>query len=257
MASMKWRSVTRPGATLPASKAIQGLPSINYRMPLLVTVAATVFVLLVTGFLTLVSLGNAITQWNKPDDEGGGSPAGILFCGSFSIVGTIISIYFVIAIIKGVRDLLSPVQYTRGTVADKREIGGRIVGDWIGVSPSYVGPDLSRASRVSEEQASASVDRSQIVNTRGSGDEAAALRPTPKRGGYLSPERISSTVTVDSESTGEPGMRAIFRVDPAAYHALTADAEVLVAHSRYLEHIYYVAHLRDGEWESFKNRALI
>ena len=31
----------------------------------------------------------------------------------------------------------------------------------------------------------------------------------------------------------------------------------MVAHSRYLEHIYYVAHLRDGQWESFRNRALI
>jgi hypothetical protein len=30
-----------------------------------------------------------------------------------------------------------------------------------------------------------------------------------------------------------------------------------VAHSRFLEHIYYVAHLRGGEWESYRNHQLI
>jgi hypothetical protein len=171
-----------------------------------------------------------------------------------SIFGLAIVGYFLLALIKGVRDLVTPVQYTRGSLADKRVIGGRFVGNWIGVVPSYIGSDLESASAVSDDDAAASADRTQIVQTR----NAPPPRPTDrKRGGYLSPGRISSTVETDPQATGKPDKRIIFRADPAAYEALRPGEQVLVAHSRFLEHIYYVAHLRDGEWESFTNKTLI
>jgi hypothetical protein len=71
-----------------------------------------------------------------------------------------------------------------------------------------------------------------------------------KSSGYLSADRISA----DSETATS---RRIFRVDPAAHAALQAGDEVLVAHSRFLEHIFYVARLNEGEWESYRNKALI
>lgn len=238
-----------------ASKAIEGLPRVNYYPPLVVTLAATGLVFAVVLALTLIALGNAAAQWDKAGNgTEGGAAAGILICGSVFVVGAFGSVYFLIAIIKGVRDLFTPLQYTRGELADKRVVGGRVVGNWIGLAPSYVGPDVDVASAVTDEQAVASADRAQIVQTR---NAPAPRLPDRKRGSYLSPDRISSSLVTDARSTGVPGMRAVFRVDQAAYDVMSPGEEVLVAHSRFIEHIYYVAHLRDGKWESFRNKALI
>jgi hypothetical protein len=253
---MKSRSLLGRGKDkLPEGDAIQGLPSINYHLPVVVTLLATLILFLLVGFLTLVAFGNAANAWNAsgPGTEGA-TPAAFLLCGAFGLVGTALTIYFLIALVKGVRDLSAPLHYTRGTLADKRAVAGRMAGDWIGVAPSYAGPDLAVAAHVSDEQAVASVDRSQIVQPRGA---QSASPVAPKRGGYLSRDRISAQVETAPQSLGAPGPRAVFRVDQGAYVRLQPGEEVLVAHSRFLEHIFYVAHLRDGQWESFKNKALI
>jgi len=255
MASMN-RAVSKPeGAPPPKSKSIQGLPSVRYYRPLIATMLATLFVFAISLIVTLIAIGNTVAQFTQPataDDSGSGGAS--LLCGVVSLFGLVISGYFLLAIIKGARDLMTPVQYTRGALADKRVIGGRFVGHWFGVVPSYIGPDLETASAVSDDEAAASADRAQIVQTR----NAPATRPPDrKRGGYLSPGRISSTVETDPQATEKPERRIIFRADPAAYDALRPGEQVLVAHSRFLEHIYFVAHLRDGEWESFSNKALI
>jgi hypothetical protein len=243
------------GTSAPPSKAIEGLPRVSYYPPVVITLVATLLVFVIVLMLTFIALGNSVAQWNKAGSgTEGGAAAGILICGSVFIVGAIGSVYFLLAVIKGVRDLFTPVQYTRGELADKRVIAGRVVGNWIGLSPSCVGPDLEAASAVTEEQAVASTDRGQIVQTR---NAPSPRPPERRRGSYLSPDRISSTIVTDSRSTGVEGMRAVFRIDPASYDVMSPGEEVLVAHSRFLEHIYYVAHLRDGKWESFRNKALI
>ncbi len=248
------RAVSKRGE-VPPSKAIQGLPRVGYYPPVMATLAATAFVFLIVLALTLIAIGNAtsaLSQTTASSDTGGGA----LFCGVLAIVGLITSGYFLFAIVKGVRDLVTPIQFTRGPLADKRVIGGRFVGNWIGVIRSYVGPDLETASAVTDEQAAASADRSRIVQTRNPPPVRSSER---KRGGYLSQDRLTSTLVTDVKTNAAipPGQRAVFRMDPVAFDSLTPGEEVLVAHSRFLEHIYYVAHLRDGEWESFRNKALI
>jgi hypothetical protein len=240
---------------VPPPKSVEGLPRVNYFTPVVVTLTATLFIFLIVLILTLIAIGNSLTQWDKAGSgQEGSAAAGILICGSLSVLGAIGSVYFLLAVIKGVRDLMTPVQYTRGELADKRVIGGRVVGNWIGLSPDYVGPDIERASAVTEEQVVASTDRAKIVQTR---NAPPPRPPERKRGSYLTPDRISSTIVTESRSTGAQGPRAVFRVDNAPYEAMSPGEEVLIAHSRYLEHIYYVAHLRDGKWESFRNKALI
>src|SRR5947208_2837018 len=124
MASMN-RAI--PGRRAPsASKAVEGLPRVNYYPPLVVTLAATALVFAVVLALTLVALGNAAAQWDKAGNGAeGGEAAGVLICGSVFVIGIIGSVYFLLAIIKGVRDLFTPLQYTRGELADKRIVGGR------------------------------------------------------------------------------------------------------------------------------------
>jgi hypothetical protein len=257
MAYMKVRSLLgRNKNKLPGEEFfIKGLPPINYYPPIVVTLLATLALFLVTVFLTLVAFGNSANAWNNSGaGTEGATPAGFLLCGSVGLFGVGLSFYFLLAIIKGVRDLGTPLHYTRGNLTDKRAVAGRMAGDWIGVTPEYAGTDINAASIVTDDQASASVDRSQIVHTR----TTPGLRtPPPKRRGYLSPDRISTQVEVAPLSLGEPGPRVVFRIDKQAYEQLQAGEEMLVAHSRYLEHIYYISHLRDGRWESFKNKTLI
>lgn len=260
MAIMKVRSLLgRDKNQIPVDDlTVPGLPPINYYPPIVVTLLATFLLFVVTAFLTLISFGNALNSWNASDagsGTDGATPAGLLLCGSFGIIGTILSGYFLYALIKGIRDLSAPVHFTRGTLADKRAVAGRMAGDWIGVSPQYAGSDREAAAIITDEQSAASVDRSQIVNTR----STPGVRTPPKRSsGYLSRDRISSAQPeVAPKSLGTPGPRVVFRVDAKAYSHLEPGEEVLLAHSRFLEHIYYIAHLRNGEWESFKNKTLI
>jgi hypothetical protein len=245
----------RPGSRLPTANAVAGLPRVNYYGPLAATLAATALIFALVFFLTLVGAGNTIGGWNRASAaDDGNALTGVLLCGVFSIVGAVMSVFFLVALVKGIRDLMSPLHFTRGTLADKRVISSRLAGDWIGITANYAGPDLETASLVDDDALAASVDRTQIVQTRNGPAPASTKR---RRTGYLTPDRFSGPVIEEEQTTGAPGPRAVFRVDPATYAALQPGEEVLVAHSRFLEHIYFVARLRNGEWESFRNRALI
>jgi hypothetical protein len=255
MATMKWRGLLRPGSRVPKASAVAGLPRVNYYGPLSATIAATALIFALVLFLTLVAAGNTIGGWNRAaTTDDGNALTGVLICGVFSIVGAVMSGFFLVALIKGIRDLTTPLHFTRGSLADKRVISSRLAGDWIGITASYVGSDLGTASAVDDDALAASVDRTQIVQTRNGPPPQSARR---HRTGYLTPDRFSGPIIEEEQTTGAPGPRAVFRVDPATYEALQPGEEVLVAHSRYLEHIYFVARLRNGEWESFRNRALI
>jgi hypothetical protein len=217
----------------------------------------TILLFLLIAFLTLLSFANLARAFSATDATGNAALGGFL-CGVTGIVGVGLCLYTLWAAIKAVRDLTSPMHYTRGQIADKRSIAGRVAGQWIGVTPSYVGSSLEVASHVSDDQVAASADRSRILQTR---TTPPPRTPSQGRGSYLSPGRISIQATpliTDADLTEErPPRRTVFRVDAGAYSQLKAEEEVLVAHSRFLEHIFYVAHLRDGDWESFKNNELI
>lgn len=213
----------------------------NYYPPMLVTLVAAAFLLVVLALLTLITGLAAITQIGRVgNNDSGGSGLTLVACGLVSLLCLATTAFFVWSVIKGVRDLFTPIYYTRGVVADKRVIGGRRAGTWLGVFPIYSGPDLLVAS-----QAGASGGRSREAQSEG----APASR---KSSGYLSADRISAEEGGETVPT-----RRIFRVDPASHAVMQAGDEVLVAHSRFLEHIFYVARLNDGEWESYRNKALI
>lgn len=227
------------------NKSEPGLPEVSYYPPMVVTLLAAVFLLVVLGLLTLITGLTAITQLGLTGSNGSsGSGLTLVACGLVSLLCLGATAFFVWSVIKGVRDLFTPIYYTRGTVADKRVIGGRRAGTWLGVFPRYSGPDLAVASEV------AGAKPVRYGDTFNSDQSRGTVEPT-KSSGYLSADRISA----DTAETGT--QRRIYRVDPASHAALEAGDEVLVAHSRYLEHIFYVARLNNCEWESYRNRALI
>ncbi len=213
----------------------------NYYPPMVVTLLAAVFLLVVLVLLTLITGLAAITQIGRvSNNEAAGSGLTLIGCGLVSLLCLAATVFFMWSVIKGVRDLFTPLYYTRGVVADKRVIGGRRSGTWLGVFPRYSGTDLAVASQA------------EGYGGRSRGAQPQAASPPRKSSGYLSADRISAEAASDSLAP-----RRIFRVDPASHAALQAGDEVLVAHSRFLEHIFYVARLNDGEWESYRNKALI
>ncbi len=253
---------------------VQGLPGVNYYLPIVVTLLAAGLLLLVLGTLSLFAIFDAVALWgNFARGASDGSALSGMICGVLGLIGLATTAYFFYAMVKGVRDLRTPLYYTRGAVADKKTIGGRMAGNWLAVSARYGGPDRQEASSVSDEERAASTDRSQIFQPR---------FPQPKKpSSYLPTERISSNPfdpvarraarqaradriddlakesfgSLSEEVSATP--RVVFRVDLSSHAVLEPGEEVLVAHSRFLQHVYYVAHLRNGEWEAFPNKMLI
>ena len=234
---------------------VKGLPRMNYYLPVIVTFLASVFSFLLVALLTTFAIFNVSTQVGRIGaGEQNVSLLSTAFCGVVGLFGAIGTVYFFIAVIKGFRDIFSPIYYTRGTVADKRVLGGRKSGTWLGVIPRYTGPDLAEASIITEEQRLANPDRSQVFEPRHNPKKPEPI-PAPRLGsGYLPADRISASRNIDP---ADLPLRVIFRVDPASHATLQPDDEVLLAHTRYLQHIFYVAHLKGGDWESYPNKALI
>jgi len=263
------RSTSLPSnlANLPSS----GLPQVSYRPPLVATLLASLLLLLMAGLLGFLGVSNTITQFGRASaNESGGSFLGAGACGLLSLLSIAGVVYFAMAVRMGVQDLGEKLMYTRGVVAKPRAVSGRRGKDWLLILPRYVGTDLDAASRVTEEQKAVSVDRSQIFQPRfgpGSATKAASAdtgaASSTETKGYLNPDRISTgreaaTFKIEPEPDEEPDTpRVVFRIDFASGAKLTTGEEVLVAHSHRLQHIYYVARLRDGKWEAYKNSRLI
>jgi len=218
-------------------------------VPVVATLLAAIFVAFVLGLLTVVSIRVTMSRLNVPEGQSV-DEVGVCICGLVSLLFLLGTIFFITAVYKGVRDLLAPPYYARGTVSEKRSAGGRKVGNWLTMSPRYLGSDLSVASEVTDDQRAASPDRSQVFQPR-----ISPGAPSVSKGGgsYLPATRISSAIPGLDDS--RPSI--VFRIDPSSYAILETGEEVLIAHSRYLQHVFYVAHLKGGEWESYRNKQLI
>ena len=242
-------------------RGVEGLPAINYHLPLIVTTLSALVIFLATGVLAILTISIVVNFVTGSASAVGNDPVFIgCICAPLGVTFLGATVYFLGAIIKGVRDLFKPVHYTRGTVSDRTPAGGRRSGNWLYVNARYAGPDLETASHVTEEQRAASPDRSQIVQPRFTPDPAASGKrgARGRQGSYLPADRLSADLkALEAPEPGSPPPPILFRVDAAAHAAVKPDEEVLIAHSPYLEHVYYVSRLKEGEWESFPNKVLI
>ena len=244
--------------------ATPGLPTVSYSTPLIATLAISAGLLVLFLALAAITGGAAYTQIQRAiNGVVGASPVLGGLCGFVSILSLIGIGFLGYVSFRVIRDLRTPLQFARGEVIDKRSIGGRNVGNWMAVAVRYVGPDLEQATALTDAQRAAAADRSQIVQPRFGGTTATATRSksTPAAGSYLPAQRIYSEPAAAKPNTpaklDDHTTRVVFRVDPSSFDVLESGDEVLIAHSRHLQHIYYVAHLRAGEWESYKNKQII
>ncbi|HKP51869.1 MAG TPA: hypothetical protein VJ183_04365 [Chloroflexia bacterium] len=253
-------SSTRTGATRNLKDApVEGLPAIKYHLPIVATIFATLIVVLILGILTLFAFGKVAFQLNQANGTNSDDAAVTVgFCGMLGVLGALCTLYFIVALVNGVRDLFAPVHYARGTVLDKRILGGRKTGNWMGVGVRYAGPDFATAKEITDDQRAASPDRSKIVQPRFSQGPAAPSTPGARRSSsYLPTDRITEQVVTSNTPPDPAAPRVVYRVDPASFEALDPGEEILIAYSRHLQHIFYVAHLKGGEWESYINKQLI
>src|SRR5207253_33699 len=66
---------------------VQGLPAVNYRVPIIATLLATVMILLVASVLTAFALFNMVTQWNRAStNQPGSSAVTVGICGCLSLI---------------------------------------------------------------------------------------------------------------------------------------------------------------------------
>ena len=257
--SMRIRKEKR--ATPSDVRGVEGLPVISYHLPLVVTTLSALVIFLATGFLAILSISIIVQFVTRSTSAVGNDPVFIgCICAPLAVTFLGATVYFLGAIIKGVRDLFKPVHYTRGTVSERTPGAGRRSGTWLYVNARYAGPDLAMASHVTEEQRAASPDRSQIVQPRFTPDPTLSGKrgARGRTGSYLPADRLTADLkALEAPEPGSLPPPILFRVDAAAHAALKPDDEVLIAHSPYLEHVYYVSRLKEGEWESFPNKVLI
>jgi hypothetical protein len=239
---------------------VPGLPQVSYAGPLVANLLITLGMLLLFLTIGLITAGAAYSQIQRSlNGDPTSSPVLGGFCGFVSLASLAAVGFLAFVTARIIRDLRTPLQYARGGVMDKRSIGGRNVGNWLAVGVRYIGPSLEEASALTDQQRAAAPDRSQVVQPRFEPSKPSRSKNPQTGGSYLPAERIYASQEAESKASTQDtdSNRVVFRVDPVSFGVLEPGDEVLIAHSRHLQHIYYVAHLRGGDWESYKNKQLI
>src|SRR5947209_12744025 len=83
-----------------------GLPQVSYRPPVVATLLASLFLLLVAALLGFFGVSNTITQFGRASsNQEGGSFLGAGACGLLRLLAIAGVIYFTMAVRMGIQDL--------------------------------------------------------------------------------------------------------------------------------------------------------
>ncbi len=248
-------------------------PRINYVAPLVAAILSSSFLLLLTMLLLYLSVSNALNT-----SEGGL----LLICGLGAILFLVAGCFFAVATFKGVRDLFTPLQTIAGTVVGLNN-RGQDVPQMMPTMPSFrrnAAPDALSGDKGSRRQ---SPPFWLVIDPDlGSRLEAATPPPAPPASQSVAPSTrrvfgISEPATEQPDpARKEPDppasddLRLVlanraahsrqlirFRVDRPAYEAVHTGNRVVIAHSRYLEHVYYVQRLDEFGSQTILNKSLL
>src|SRR4051794_33833722 len=121
MRAMK-RNSDRTVVTAEGGIAERGLPNIRYRLAAAATLMAAVVVFIVLLLLSVAGVLNVTTFASGQESQG--ATVGVVLCGLLTLLMLFGTGYFALAVVKGVRDLMSSVFYTRGCIPEG-DRGGR------------------------------------------------------------------------------------------------------------------------------------
>jgi hypothetical protein len=249
-------------------------PPINYRLPLLATIASTLVVMVLFAILAFFTAAWSLRQFTTPEGEGVGSLLISGLCGLATLALVAGLLYFSLALIKGVRDLTAPIARLPGYIERKYTGMGRTGGFWIVVQPGER-PALASPTPLATPLGSSPSPASAPAPVA-SAPKAPAPRPAPAPVGdgfgaaleevarhtrsttpAPAPNPAAPAPLQNPKSKIQNSTARIFRVDKPVYNALRDGEPVTVAYSPFLEHVYYVEHLEAGEPVALRNTSLI
>src|SRR5206468_906715 len=100
-------------------------PPVNYRLPILATIASTVVVMVLFTLLAFFTAAWSLRQFTGASTDETGSPIIGGLCGVATLALIAGIVYFALALIKGVRDLTMPIQRLPGYIERKYTGMGR------------------------------------------------------------------------------------------------------------------------------------
>jgi hypothetical protein len=250
-------------------------PPVNYRLPLLATIASTLVVIVLFAILAFFTAAWSLRQFTSPEGDGAGALAISAVCGLATVLLLAGLVYFTLALIKGVRDLTTPMAYLTGYIERKYTGMGRTGGFWIVVHPGEH-PTAAPPPRLATALGSAATPGSPPPRPASRAPDAPPPQPAPVPTGdgfgaaleevarhtrSTAPAPAPAASAPDpihnpKAQISNPNFR-IFRVDKPVYNALREGEPVTVAYSRFLEHVYYVEHSEAGEPVPLRNTSLI
>ncbi len=225
-------------STIDNSKSVR----VSYNTPLVATIAASLVLLLVVIFLAAIGLGNTITLIHQED---GLSAA---FCGVVTLVLLVGVAFFATAVIKGVRDLFTPLQLSTGLIVEltaRAQRGGGAY--WVMIDPDLEAETPAPVGHyipLSESPALGLDHTRRVFGVPSNTDPAPEPEPEPE------PD-------LDAILRGDKGHLLRFRVDKPVHQSLRLDERVSIAHSRYLQHVYYVQQWQGNSSVVLQNRSLL
>lgn len=245
-------------------------PPVNYRLPLLATIVSTLVVMVLFILLAFFTAAWSLRQFTTVDDETGSPIIGGL-CGVATIALIAGTLYFALALIKGVRDLTTPLQRLPGYIERKYTGMGRTGGFWIvvraGDRPALATAPVTRLATALTTAPSSSPTAPSTAPSVPALAPPSSAAPTSFGGGLAEVARqVSTTPRPPADVPGATPVlpiatdwtrSRIFRVDKSVYNALRDGESVVVAYSRFLEHVYYVEHTEDGEQVPLRNTSLL
>ncbi len=242
-------------------------PPVNYRLPILATIASTLVVITLFVLLAFFTAAWSLRQFTTTADDGTGSPLIGGLCGVATLAMIAGVVYFSLAVIKGVRDLTTPLQHLPGYIERKYTGMGRTGGFWIVVRTGDRPLPIASSARLTPPPPPAPppVPAPSAASTGSTTSTGTA--PGGFGGGLAEIARQVSTAPRPPAEASSPAPAPpaatdwtkshIFRVDKAVYNALRDGEPVVIAYSRFLEHVYYVEHTEAGEPVPLRNTSLL
>ena len=238
----------------------------RYLLPILATLGSTLIVILLFTVLAFAAGAFSLRQLTEPTDDtlGSGLTGGLCGLLALILIGSVL--FFLEAIVKGVRDLSQPMQRLDGWVDHKYVGRGGMGGHWVIVRLDGPPPTAPRTVGVLTAPAPAPAPVATPV-TRGGRPVEAAPTTTPGFGAGLAEvqqktRRSAPAPAPIAPAPAPPPVRdrantRLFRLDKLVYNALQPGEPITVGYSRFLEHVYFVEHHEGETPVVLDNKALI
>ncbi len=220
---------------------------VNYAAPLWATISASLLLVAVVGFLAILSFTGLI---NLLVNERDGFTA--LFCGLLNLLLFTGLAFFAVAITKGARDLGTPMQLTNGLIVDhsyRQQRGGGAYWLVVDTDAQSEPAPIMRYIPMAQSKALKNDNTRLVFGVNPAPADPDVPTPAPA-------EDDPNQIFARNERLTMPTILR-FRVDKPLYESLRLNDRVTIAHSRYLQHVYYVQQWEGNHGVVLKNKSLL